>query len=110
MHLLEYYLENGDHKVTTDINIRSYLNDQTKKIELAEFIDQRLNHRYIKPFEYISAKKIKVNKSGKLVDEYTLLYKNGFSLMANSCLLIETLESFYQGLNKTINKSENPFL
>ena len=32
-------------------------------------------------------------------------YKNGFNIMANCCLLIETLESFYRGWSKSPNSS-----
>jgi len=87
-----------------------FLADQTKKSELTDFIYQRHYHRYVKPFEFISDKKIKIKLSGKLADEYSLLFKNGFSVMANCCLLIETLEAFYRGWDNTRNESEKAFL
>ncbi len=53
---------------------------------LALFIKERLSERYIDPIAALSA------------DE-----KNGFAVMALSCLLIETLESFHQGWPKSPN-------
>lgn len=110
MDLLRYYGESGELIVTTDTDISGFLLDQNKKHELSEFIFQRLYHRYIRPFEYKATGLVKVESTGKEVDEYTLLYKNGFSIMANCCLLIETLESFYRGWDSTKNESEKAFL
>ena len=68
-----------------------------KKDELAEFIFQRLYGRYIKPFSFDNS-------------EYISNYKNGFSIMANCCLLIETFASFLdQAFIKTSGKSERCF-
>jgi hypothetical protein len=108
--LLRYYLDNGELKTTTDIEVVAYLADQNKRKELADFIYQRHYHRYIKPFEYISDKKVIIKATGKQKEEYSLLYKNGFSIMANCCLLIETFEAFYRGWDNTRNQSENAFL
>jgi hypothetical protein len=110
MDLLRYYLETGELKVTTDKDIEGFLADQTKKSQLAEFIYFRHYYRYIKPFEFVSEKMIKVKDTGKSNDEYSLIYKNGFSIMANCCLLIETLESFYRGWEDTKRESEKAFL
>ena len=60
------------------------------KKRIAKFIFDRFQERYIKPF--------KKNKQ-----------KNGFSIMAVACLMIEALESFYQGLENTKNKSKDCF-
>ncbi len=57
---------------------------------MAEFIYERFNERYIEPFDAIIDKK----------------KKNGFSLMAISCLMIEALETFWQGLDDS-RKKEN---
>jgi hypothetical protein len=66
------------------------------KDKIADLIYQRLYCRYLKPFEYDDEK-------------YRTEYKNSFAIMANNCLLIETLESFYRGWNKTSGKSEQAF-
>jgi len=52
---------------------------------LARFIHERLVERYALPLS-LSCR------------------KNGFSMMAASCLLIETLESFYRGWGDTSNR------
>lgn len=67
-------------------SINDYNNDcnQGKVEKLAEFIYGRFNERYIEPFEYMDRK-----------------YKNGFSIMAIACLMIETLENFWKGSNET---------
>lgn len=59
--------------------------------EIANFIRERFDERYIKP--------MRVKKS----------QKNGFTIMAVSCLMIETLESFFQGWVNTRNKSQLAF-
>jgi len=56
------------------------------KGNLATFIKERLRERYIDP-----------------VEGMRLEQKNGFAVMALSCLLIETLESFYRGWPKSPN-------
>lgn len=58
---------------------------------VAEFMRDRMSERYIEPMH---------------VD---LEKKNGFTIMAVSCLLIETLESFIQGWPDTKNKSQLAF-
>lgn len=58
---------------------------------IADFVKQRFEERYMRPME---------------VDTRT---KNGFTIMAVSCLMIEALESFYQGWPNTKNKSELAF-
>jgi hypothetical protein len=56
------------------------------KHSLATLIKERLQERYVDP-----------------VDAMTKEQKNGFAVMALSCLLIETLESFYRGWPKSPN-------
>lgn len=65
--------------------------------ELSKFIYQRLYRRYIKPFEYKN-------------QDYKKDYKDGFSIIANCCLLIETYISFtVPSLKTTHGKSEKCF-
>lgn len=110
MNLLQYYTEQGElEKVSVD-ELRSMLNDQTKKNEISDFIFKRHYYRYIKPFEFKAEKRIESKRLKIPIDEYSLLYKNGFSVMANSCLLIETMESFYRGWSNSNFKSELGFL
>lgn len=73
-------------RYTKKYSIADYNNDcnQGNVKKLAEFIYGRFNERYIKPFENINQQ-----------------YKNGFSIMAIACLMIETLENFWQGSDET---------
>jgi hypothetical protein len=67
----------------TEITNEDYIkleNEKNREL-IADFFFNRLHSRYIKPFEYNS-------------DEYREEYKNGFSILANCCLLIETFISF----------------
>jgi hypothetical protein len=116
MELLKYYIKNAEGMakkvVVTADDVTNFMSDQTKQNEFAEFIHDRLFYRYINPFLYAPGIKVKkeVDTNGIAYEEYTLLYKNGFSLMANSCLLIETLESFYRGWGNTNGPNEIAFL
>lgn len=72
-----------DYKKAINKNNRT----EESKVIIADAIKRRLIQRYINPSE------IKSNK-------------NGFNIMANCCLLIETFESFYRGWNKTPNGAD----
>lgn len=80
------------------VSIEDYLNLVKKqdKTKISEFIYQRFYTRYIKPFEYSEKR-------------YKKMHKNGFSIMANCCLLIESLESFKNGWETTDRKSQKAF-
>jgi hypothetical protein len=58
---------------------------------IADFVEQRFTERYIAPMR-VDPKK-----------------KNGFTIMAISCLLIEAIESFYQGWPDSNGKSSLAF-
>ncbi len=72
------------------VTIADYINwrdaGEDGKPNLAQFIKERLYERYIDPVNALISEE-----------------KNGFAVMALSCLLIETLESFYQGWPKSPN-------
>ena len=59
---------------------------------IANFVFKRLSERYLIPLEKVPSDFI-----------------NGFSLMANACLLIETYESFIKGWKDTAAKERHPF-
>lgn len=89
-------------KDTEEINVtiqkyNEYVIDKNKEL-IAEFLYQRLYKRYLKPFEFEDED-----------SKYRNDYKNGFSIMANCCLLIETLESFKNGWEDSNRKSESAF-
>lgn len=73
-------------KLATDFYITDYeeFEEDENKVGIANFIFKRLSERYLIPLENVPQK-----------------FKNGFSLMANACLLIETYESFRQGWDST---------
>ncbi len=103
MNLLRYRLDDGTLVEVTTHDVDRFLSSKNTT-ELAKFIHDRLYYRYIRPFEYKSNRKV----DGR--ELYAYVYKNGFLVMASCCLLIETLESFYRGLNNTKGKSELLFL
>jgi hypothetical protein len=73
-------------KLASKFTIEQYeqmVNDINKE-GIANFVFNRLSERYLIPLEKVPLK-----------------FKNGFSLMANACLLIETYESFIQGWEDT---------
>ena len=70
----------SDGKNITDLDCKAFLKAKDK-IALANFIYDRLYGRYLKPFDFKS-------------NEYRKYYKNGFAIMSNCCLLIETYVSF----------------
>lgn len=76
---------------TTSVSKYIELEKSKDQKALAKFIRERFSERYIQP--------MRVEKSSK----------NGFTIMAVSCLMIETLESFFQGWNDTRNKSQIAF-
>lgn len=83
------------NEITTN-EVSTWLKQKEKK-KLADFLFQRLYGRYIKPFDFEDSR-------------YKKEYKNGFSIMANCCLLIETFVSFYEStFRETDRKSERCF-
>jgi hypothetical protein len=81
---------NSRHVTVKDCN--DWLNEEESgRRKLAEFFRQRLSERYIDPVERM--------EPGD---------KNGFLIMAISCLLIETFESFRQGWESTESKGRSP--
>ncbi|MBP7556664.1 MAG: hypothetical protein KA821_10390 [Chitinophagaceae bacterium] len=83
-------------KSITVKDCNEFLKKKDKK-QLANFIYERLYGRYLKPFDYPAK-------------DYILGYKNGFSLMASCCLLIETYVSFKEkGFRNTSGQSGKTF-
>ncbi|SUJ21046.1 Uncharacterised protein [Sphingobacterium spiritivorum] len=84
--------------IETKVTIQQYIDfvKNEDKTKIADFIFQRLHSRYLKPFLFID-------------DKFTKQFKNGFSIMANCCLLIETLQSFKNGWGDSDRKSEQAF-
>ena len=82
---LAIYYDDSNQKIKTSINeVKDWL-DNNNKEDLSNFIYHRLHSRYLKPFQYNSC-------------EGENYLKNGFSMLANYCLLIEAIQSFKKGL------------
>lgn len=79
-------------KLSSEVTIGKYRELLRKKDreEIADFIRERFTERYIDP-----------------VKEYSS--RNGFCIMAVCCLMIETLESFYRGMENSTGNSEALF-
>lgn len=88
-HILFYHPT--DENLHVRISTYEKWRDGEKKEEIADFIYDRHYARYIKPFEFDN-------------DVFRKEYKNGFAIMANCCLLIETVESFYRGWPQSRNE------
>jgi len=88
--------DKGSDKVllSKKITVKKYkeLVSKQDKEEIAQFVFERFHERYIAPLKSIPKKK-----------------KNGFCIMANCCLMIEALESFYQGWEDTSGRSREAF-
>lgn len=75
-------------------NYREFEKTQNQKA-IAEIIHLRLYGRYIKPFEFDDA-------------NFRKEFKNGFTMMANCCLLIETYIAFKKE-NSLLLKNQKPY-
>jgi hypothetical protein len=94
--LARYFDDEKDALVTITISDFDELVGLKDKDGIADFIYNRLFSRYIRPYSYGN-------------DEYKEKYKNGFSIMANLCLLIETLQSFKNGWRSSERRSKRAF-
>lgn len=74
--------------LSSTISVRQYLEfeKQRDRRKIADFVYERFHERYIRPFTS--------NNN-----------KNGFIMMASACLMIEALESFWQGWKKSPNSA-----
>ncbi|MDR0834662.1 MAG: hypothetical protein LBN93_10865 [Candidatus Symbiothrix sp.] len=97
-----WFEDNREDPISVTIKeYKEFVKEKEQK-KIANFIYHRLYDRYLKPFQYDEAKYKK---------QYKKQYKNGFSIMANCCLLIEALQSFKNGWEDTNErgKSEKAF-
>lgn len=84
----------SDMKLSSKVTIAKFLELERDRDRngLARFVWERLSERYIDPLRSIHPKR-----------------KSGFLTMAAACLLVETLESFYQGRERTRGASKATF-
>ena len=78
----------ADTWLSSTVSLSQYfaLEQQENREEIADFVYQRFYERYIRPFDCKDK-------------------KNGFIMMASSCLMIESLESFWRGWKKSPNSA-----
>ena len=93
--LTRYHDGNGKKKIITIKQYNDFLDKQDRD-SIADMIYFRLHSRYIKPFLFNNM-------------QFKKEYKNGFSIMANCCLLIETFQSFKNGWGDSTGKSGQAF-
>jgi len=85
-------LPDNSPMLSSSISVARYLELERAedRTALGKFIKERFNERYFKPLENSQS-------------------KNGFAILAIACLVIETLESFYQGQADTNGRSKKMF-
>lgn len=93
--LAKWIGENGDENKVTIERYQELLRTQDR-INIADLVYHRLHSRYLKPFLFDDCRYVKE-------------FKNGFSIMANCCLLIDTLQSFKNGWGDSNRRSEEAF-
>lgn len=83
----------SDIELATGVTVSKYreLEKAENQVEIARFIKKRFTERYI----------------NSLTVDCKL--KSGFTIMAVACLMIEALESYYQGWENTEGKSKKAF-
>ncbi len=88
-----FYLSKYPKKVSI-VDVRKWINtkDDNSKKELIQLLNHRFSQRYLIP-----------------LNDITIGLKSGFLIIAISCLMIEALESFFQGLPNTCRKSKEIF-
>lgn len=78
----------NDTLLSSNVSLPQYIELEARRDReaIANFVYQRFHERYVRPFA-----------SNPM--------KNGFIMMASSCLMIEALESFWQGWKKSPNSA-----
>lgn len=94
--LARYYDEAKGCIVTVTVSDYKRMIKQKDRDGISDFIFNRLFSRYIKPYCFDNC-------------EYQEKYKNGFAIVANLCLLIETLQSFKNGWGDSERRSKKAF-
>ncbi|HPG47238.1 MAG TPA: hypothetical protein PKW76_16295 [bacterium] len=102
---VRYYDKNKYLVNVTMSEMEKLITDKNNKDKIAELIYQRYYERYLKLFFYESDNTdTYYNEKGKEPKNAIIFnkeYKNGFLMMASSCLLIETLSAFLEGDDQT---------
>lgn len=94
--LARFYDDEKQKLITITVSDYNKLIDSEDRNGIAHFIFNRLFSRYIRPYNFDNL-------------EYKEKFKNGFSIIANLCLLVETLQSFKNGWGDSDGKSKKAF-
>jgi hypothetical protein len=90
--------------------IEELLESENNRERIADIIYHRYYDRYLKLFFYspsithIYTLTEKGKEYEKILNEFNTEFKSGFVIMTNCCLLIETISTYFDGLNRS-NKS-----
>jgi len=80
------------------LDLSDYNNsDWTKAFD---YLEKRLSERYIEPIQVLQTSEI---------DKSPIEKKFGFAILAIDCLLIETIQSFYEGVTNSNGQSQQLF-
>ena len=100
--LLEYLMD----------EVENLIKDETNKKLISELIYQRYYNRFLKLFFYNSKVELsyyKKNSNAIVKNDFNTEYKNGFIIMTSCCLLIETIASYFEGINQTKKSGSEVF-
>lgn len=107
---VKYYVGNKciEYSMTDISNL--ILDEQNKK-EIADAIYHRLYGRFLKIFFFKSSETNTYVYSSEEIERnvFDTEFKNGFSIMANCCLLIEVLSAFLDGNDQTPKNHSKAF-
>ena len=92
--------------------VENLIKDETNKKLISELIYQRYYNRFLKLFFYNSKVELsyyKKNSNAIVKNDFNTEYKNGFIIMTSCCLLIETIASYFEGINQTKKSGSEVF-
>lgn len=109
---VKYYVDNKAIEYSME-DISSLISDELNKEVIAQAIYHRLYGRFLKIFFFKSSDKNTYfeNDTKSQIEKniFDTEYKNGFSIMANCCLLIEVLSAFLDGNDQTPKNHSKSF-
>ncbi len=92
-----FYNERGKKEEVTMGEMRGLIKSKGNKKVIACWVYHRLYDRFLKPFFFEQ----ELMEYPQLKKAFQKQYKHGFAIMANCCLLVETLAAFLNGEDET---------
>lgn len=108
---VRYYESQVLYEYSMD-EVENLIKDETNKKLIAELIYQRYYNRFLKLFFYNSKVELSYDKNNSnaiVKNDFNTEYKNGFIIMTSCCLLIETIASYFEGINQTKKSGSEVF-